>query len=637
MLEAERNTTTEQYSSLHPKMGDTYAYTSSREAVDAQFVHMARQVHAASYLGEGFIHDEAVEDGQVAADIDKARGESVTYYVGFDCQADALPISTLRKVAAEGVGGVASLPGYELCKDTLYDKGKQLLHDAEQEGRSVREISAFGHIPEVPATAGYELLRHIYQEAHGSDELWFFVMVTKKYRALLNSFGPQAVQKVGDEVTFSDERIGDVSLTPCVVDIETFLDDIQASIVAETVPARRRRMTASLQVFAEGLDPTTLSSEVREALISERSFNVRAYASSRLVPRGKAEWEQPQSFDVANSVDAARLRQLIDKGEVTRVHDYRHIPQAFDADKAPLGGRWFYYPWNQSLVHFPDEQTYYDAIHDRDRNIIRPEEQAKRIGKTALIAGLSVGSHIFEHMQYAGVVDGFILADYDTVSVSNLNRLHAGMPQVGERKVDYFAKRASELNPYIQQTLLREGVTEASLEGLERAPSILFDAVDDFAAKALLRQYAQHHGIPVVMATDVGYKSIIDIERHDLRPTLPFNGRLPAETVDAMLKGELTEGERMQITTRLIGLGNASIRLLDSVNDPTRTSFPQLEVTAAQGGALATIAARDILLDRRVPSGRYVHDARKALRLSSDVTFQETLGTLSVFAKQRRT
>jgi len=618
-------------------MGDTYAYTSSREAVDAEFVHIARQVHAASYLGEGFIHDEAIEDGQVAADIDKARGESVTYYVGFDCQAEAFPVSTLRKIAAEGVGGVASLPGYALCEDALDDNGKRLLCTAEQAGRPVREISAFGHIPEVPATAGYELLRHIYQEAHGSDELWFFVMVTKKYRALLNSFGPQAVQKVGDEITLNDERIGDVSLTPCVVDIETFLDDIQAGIATEEVPARRRRMAASLQIFAEGLDPTTLSSEVRETLMPEKSFDVHAYTSGRLAPRGASEWEQPPSFDAARPVDVARLQQLIDSGEVAQVHDYRSISGAFETGDTPSTGRWFYYPWNQSLVHFPSEQAYYDAIHDRDRTIIRPEEQARRIGKTALIAGLSVGSHIFEHMQYAGIVDSYVLADYDTVSISNLNRLHAGMPQVGERKVDYFAKRASELNPYVQQTLLREGITKASLEELEHVPNILFDAVDDFSAKALLRRYAQDHNIPVVMATDVGYKSIIDIERHDQRPTLPFNGRLPAEMVDAMLDDELTDAERMQITTRLIGLGNASIRLLDSVNDPARTSFPQLEVTAAQGGALATIAARDILLDRRVPSGRYVHDARKALHLSSDVTFQEALKTLSTFAKRRRT
>ncbi len=234
-------------------------------------------------------------------------------------------------------------------------------------------------------------------------------------------------------------------------------------------------------------------------------------------------------------------------------------------------------------------------------------------------------------MVYAGVGGSHALADFDTISISNLNRIRVGMGQVGERKTDAFAKRVSELDPYLQLQLLHDGITKGSLDELTEIPHIVFDEVDDFAAKALLRMYAKEHKLPLIMATDVGYKSIIDIERHDLKETKPFNGRISQETIEAMLAGTVSPKDRMNITTKLIGLSNASFRLLQSVSDSSLEGFPQLDVTASQGGALATIVARDILLGREVPSGRRVHDARSAMKLSGEVPMRDGLKILKQF------
>jgi hypothetical protein len=587
-------------------------------------------VHAISYLGEKFIFEEAIDEhGQVVSDIDKARGEAVDYYIGFDDGHEA--VSTLRKIRPIETIGLESLPGYLLCEDTLSDEGRSLLLHASLTSRPVREISSFGHIPEVRAQAGLELLRHVLQESYGTDEFWFFTMVTKKYQALVHLFGPQAVRKIGDEIHMDDARVGDVSLTPAVVDTTSFFDDIAQGILAETNAHKRLRMLMSLKNFTEGLDRETLSDDVR-VLVGDTQLNPKVYARDDLRVSRSNEWTLPRQLDMDNPVDALYVKKRMDDGSIRHViqPDWAMEGEGVDEQDGP----WFYYPWSESLVQFPDETTYRSLRHTRDRHLVTREEQDVLREKRALFAGLSVGSHVLEHMAYAGVGGSYILADFDTVSVSNLNRIRTGMAQVGERKVDVFAKRVSELDPYVKLELLRDGVTRQSLESLAQTPDIIFDEVDDFAAKALLRVYAKERKLPLVMATDVGYKSVIDIERHDVKDTPLFNGKLDQRTVEALLAGELTSEQRMKITTKLIGLSNASFRLLQSVSDPSLEGFPQLDVTASQGGALATIVARDILLGREVPSGRRVHDARRAMKLPSEVALRDGIGILRDFLRK---
>lgn len=619
------------YHTEHQPRNDIYDYAKATEASDQSFADLARAVHAQSYLHEGFITEQAITDGHIVSDIDKATGPRVEYYIGFSQNKtpEPQPVSTLRKITM-AEDGLQSLPGYQLCGSVVSDEGVATLHEAIDNKRPIKEISSFGHTVDVNALAGFELLRHTLQESLQNNEVWFFTMVSKKYKTLENSFGPRALRRVGPAVPMNDDRVGDVSLVPAIVDTATFFDDIAETILAEQNPHRRQRYLASLQLFTEGLDKQKLSNAVR--VLVDDTFDVVAYAEERTDTNAATAWVQPTFFDPARKGDALAVKQLSDEGKVKRVvrPDWKE-----ESGDDQLGEVLVYYPWHQALVQFPaSEQAYFDSIHKRDNHLVTKAEQANRIGKSALYAGLSVGSHIAEHMAYAGVVDGHILADFDRVSLSNLNRLHAGALAFNEPKIDIVAKQISELNPYNRMTLLREGVTAESLESMP-VPSIIFDAVDDFAVKALLRVYAQQHQLPLIMASDVGYRSVIDVERHDIGPTKPFNGRVSEAQLQAMLQGELSPKEKMRIMTRLIGLSNASFRLLESVVDPVLSGLPQLEVTASQGGALATIVARDILLGRRVPSGRKVHDARRAMGLQRETSLTDGLKVLQQFmAKQ---
>lgn len=250
--------------SLSPRIerGDEYAYMNFRESESLALSAIARVVHARSYRGEGFVHDEAIaQDGTLARDIDKARGSMVDYYLGYQLGSEgAVPVSTLRKINLQPGETAESLPGFQACRDVLYKDERRCL----LAGTAVKEISSFGHVPEVSALAGLELMRHVLQDSSGEGELWFFSMVAEKYGTLVSMFGPRAVQKAGDPVTLQDSRINNVSLVPAIVDVDRFYDNIYNTLEVAG-GARRRRHLASLAYFAEGMEDR-LSDEVTEVV-----------------------------------------------------------------------------------------------------------------------------------------------------------------------------------------------------------------------------------------------------------------------------------------------------------------------------------------------------------------------------------
>jgi len=642
---------------------DKYTYENFTEQSKPELVLLARQLHFLSYRGEGFVHDAAVDDdGTMAEDIDKARGNSVKYYIGYEPKDDEhTPVSTLRKISLQGNETIEDLPGYQLSKDGLYDEEREWL--ASIAPRRFQEISSFGHIPESPATAGLELLRAVLQDSVGSDEIWFFTMVSKKYDTLVNLFGPQAVRKIGDAVPLNDSRVADdISLVPAIVDTSAFFQQVYETAISETIPAKRRKHIGILTNFTEGLTEAQMGSDVYALTHAvagvpapREEVNIGAYIKERPEYNTLSVWQAPRSFDLNINGDKIALKELLDSGDINSIKDTFDATELFELQH-PLErsnealkkeflkdietrrekiGAWFYYPWSKDLVHFPNQADYQSLRTAANQNMITGDEQAALLLAKPLVAGMSVGSNVVEQLMYSGVGGTYMLADFDTLSMTNLNRIHAGMPQVGEQKIDIIAKKMSELDPYVNQIHLREGITRESLDALPEVPTIIFDEVDDFSAKALMREYAQKHGIPLIMATDVGETSIIDIERYDIENPQPFNGRLNREMIDLMLSGKLTDADKKKITTKLVGLGNASIRLLSSINDDTVIRTPQLGTTASIGGGLAAVVARDILLGSNVRSGRKVVNARKEMNLSSQATFQESIQTIQQFLAKR--
>jgi len=357
-------------------------------------------------------------------------------------------------------------------------------------------------------------------------------------------------------------------------------------------------------------------------------------SESEIVP----VWQQPDRYDMATRADRRLLYRLEAAGteKVLRVHEIadelfelNHPDKTTDTVArerfgAPIVrqgdkyGKWFYFPWSDQLVQYPDEADYRELLTFRNRELITMEEQRKLGAATLACVGLSVGSHIVLQAAHSGIGDTMILADPDVVSIMNLNRIHAGMTAVGMRKTDLVGIAVSELNPYIKQVHLPEGITPGSAKKLMKyQPDLLYEHVDHLPTKVLLRRLARQAGIPLIMATDVGDRSLIDIERYDLGDARPFLGKLNDEELDALEKDMVPADQKLRFVNKIIGEENMSPRMVRSMSriGISLGGIAQLSTTAGAGGAYAVVAGREILLGRGPASGRYSMSAQDILHI----------------------
>lgn len=366
-----------------------------------------------------------------------------------------------------------------------------------------------------------------------------------------------------------------------------------------------------------------------------------------------ASWREPVRYDLSSTDQQSDAESLFASGLVWQVRDgiddiandlfeirnpdkrnseYRRREFTSEITKQGVEfGQWFYFPWSRQFVRYPEQEDHFDLRTARNRELITQEEQRVLGSKTIAAYGLSVGSSIVEEMVEAGIGSHYILGDFDTLSPTNLNRLRSSMSEVGLSKVDILAKRISEIDPYIRQTHEHGGYTDASNILMDELnPDLIIEEVDNLPAKARIRAYASETERPLIMATDIGDRSILDIERHDLGKVKPFLGkvslRLYADLVNgvdqAATEKELRqfEAKKKKATANIIGLHNVSPRMLNSVMEIDRTiaGNPQLGSTARGGAALSTKASIRILLGKRMQSGSYVSSPKTTLRMGAD-------------------
>ncbi|MDD4310553.1 MAG: sulfur carrier protein ThiS adenylyltransferase ThiF [Candidatus Cloacimonetes bacterium] len=111
-----------------------------------------------------------------------------------------------------------------------------------------------------------------------------------------------------------------------------------------------------------------------------------------------------------------------------------------------------------------------------------PKWQKATIG----IAGAGgLGSNLAISLARAGV-GILIIADFDFVSLENLNRQQFSLSQVGQPKVDALAANIRCFNPFIQLTLHNTKVIPANIAELFGSADILIEALDNASQKEML-------------------------------------------------------------------------------------------------------------------------------------------------------
>ncbi|WP_220139966.1 ThiF family adenylyltransferase [Nocardia huaxiensis] len=344
---------------------------------------------------------------------------------------------------------------------------------------------------------------------------------------------------------------------------------------------------------------------------------------------------QPVLLEPAHAADYAALTALLESDQVTEVcdtmdsqlaeliccrepqHRYtgadleRKIREQLAGVEPWAYGSWFWYPWSGRLVHVLPREEFRLVRADRNRpKLQRPQQRSLREHRIGII-GLSVGNSAAVTLALEGVGGAFRLADFDDLSLSNMNRLRAGVHHVGLGKAVLCARQMYEIDPYLDIEIITTGLTDDSLaeffHGDGTPIDLLVEECDTPYIKVAAREHARALGIPVIM--DCNDRGMLDIERFDLEPDRPLlHGRLGDLRADDLR--ELSDQAKAELILAMVDADRISPELAASFGEIGRTlsSWPQLASDVALGGALVTAAARRILLGIPCDSGRFYVD-----------------------------
>lgn len=129
-----------------------------------------------------------------------------------------------------------------------------------------------------------------------------------------------------------------------------------------------------------------------------------------------------------------------------------------------------------------DQTRFFTELYRRN-----PPGSVDRLqGRVVGIAGAGgLGSNIAVSLLRAGV-QRFIIADHDRVELSNLNRQHYFLDQVGMTKTEALHQNLLRINPHVQVTLHPTRITETNLVDLFGEAELMVEALDAPDQKAML-------------------------------------------------------------------------------------------------------------------------------------------------------
>lgn len=304
--------------------------------------------------------------------------------------------------------------------------------------------------------------------------------------------------------------------------------------------------------------------------------------------------------------------------EVKRESLKEYLARHYGDQPAWQLGTWVYFPWSGVLNHILEKDLFLESRTIRNKNLLTAAEQQTYADFAVGCLGMSVGSNVALSLALTGGSQKLKLADGAVISASNLNRILAGVGDVGSSKAIVVARKLFEMNPYMTIECLQQDVGEKSIDRFFEAPwplSAVVDEIDDLKTKILVRIEARRRRIPVIMATDLGDDVMLDIERFDLDGKLPlFHGLV--DDIEKLVSREVGKQEWLKYAMKIIDPKNVSLpmqRTLFDVGTKIVTQ-PQLGGTAQMAGIVAAYAIKNIALGHKVESGRTLISLDKQLR-----------------------
>lgn len=356
--------------------------------------------------------------------------------------------------------------------------------------------------------------------------------------------------------------------------------------------------------------PQSVSSHVvgEEALQEVRARVLRLGADEKIL---KELWKD-DAITVLDPIES-QVRELVK----LRRPGYEFSEEELTlAVRARLGenpdayGCWAYYPWKKTIVHILDEPEFREVRTNRNMHKITADEQFTLAKKKVGVIGMSVGSGIALSLAMERVGGEIRIADFDTLELSNLNRIRTGVMNLTLSKTTIVAREIAEIDPFIEVKVFNEGITESNIEAFleeDGGLDLLLEECDSFKIKLLARWEARKRRIPVIM--DTSDRGLIDVERYDLTPN---QGILHGRFTDEEVRSVIEEGAwKPEWIYRFISEDEMSDRMKVSFNEMNKTisRWPQLGSEVTMGAGVAVQLARMILLGDDSIEGRKFIDA----------------------------
>lgn len=279
--------------------------------------------------------------------------------------------------------------------------------------------------------------------------------------------------------------------------------------------------------------------------------------------------------------------------------------------------RWVHYPWRNTVARVLGPNGYRRLRLDRNRNKITAEEQAFYSGLRIGVVGASVGHLVTLGLAMEGLFGAARITDFDSVELTNLNRLPGSVLDYGLNKTVVLARRIAELDPYLVVEPMLDGIEVASTEAFVDGLDLIVEVCDSLDVKLALREQARLQKVPVVMVTSD--RGTVDVERFDIDPIrLPFHGLAGGLTSDTL--AALTTAEKVPYVMNIVGSDGLSARMAASMLeiDETLTAWPHLAGDALQAAAGAVMAVRRFGQRAGLPSGRLHIDIASSLDRLAD-------------------
>lgn len=183
--------------------------------------------------------------------------------------------------------------------------------------------------------------------------------------------------------------------------------------------------------------------------------------------------------------------------------------------------------------HPQESEAFYSELTSRNQHFVSKNTQTRLSHLKVVVAGCgAAGGACIEPLVRLGVRH-FRLADNGAYELTNLNRQHTFVDQIGTNKASFHAGELLRINPFADVKAFTDGISAQNINELVSWADLIIDAVDVTTPDAIKLKFVLHEKAhaarkPVLTPLDPGFCQMGYGYDYRNAKTPPVHGRLEA-------------------------------------------------------------------------------------------------------------